>query len=91
MTETLISLPWAIAALAITIAAILLAGRLAQRAGLGSGPRAGRRLAVIETAAIDARRRLVLARIDDREAVLLVGGGTDQVVCLLGPGAEGGR
>jgi flagellar protein FliO/FliZ len=88
MTETLTSIPWAIAALAMTIAAILLVGKLAQRAGLGTGPRAGRRLAVIETTAIDARRRLVIARIDDREAVLLVGGATDQVVCLMGAAAE---
>lgn len=91
MTETLSSIPWAVAALAATIAIILLAGRLAARAGLGAGPRAGRRLAVVETLAVDAKRRLVLARIDGREAVLLVGGANDQVVCLLGEGAEAAR
>jgi flagellar protein FliO/FliZ len=90
MTETLHSIPWAIAALALTIAAVLLAGKLAQRAGLGTGPRSGRRLAVVETLPVDAKRRLVIARVDGREALLLVGGANDQVVCLLG-GAEAGR
>lgn len=90
MTDTLASLPWAVAALAITVAAILLAAKLAQRAGLGSAPRAGRRLAVLESAAIDARRRLVIARIDDREAVLLVGGGADLLLWLHDP-SQGGR
>lgn len=91
MTETLQSIPWAIAALAVTIAVILLVGKLAQRAGLGAGPRSGRRLAVIETLAVDAKRRLVIARVDEREAVLLVGGANDQVVCLLSQSPEGGR
>lgn len=91
MTETLQSIPWGIAALAVTIAVILLAGKLAQRAGLGAGPRSGRRLAVIETLAVDAKRRLVIARVDGREAVLLVGGANDQVVCLLSRTPEGGR
>jgi flagellar protein FliO/FliZ len=91
MTETLQSIPWAIAALAITIAIILLVGKLAQRAGLGTGPRSGRRLAVIETLAVDAKRRLVIARVDQREVVLLLGGANDQVVCLLGLGPEVSR
>jgi flagellar protein FliO/FliZ len=91
MTETLHSIPWAIAALAITIAIILLVGKLAQRAGLGTGPRSGRRLAVIETLAVDAKRRLVIARVDQREVVLLLGGANDQVVCLLGLGPEVSR
>ncbi|WP_439579569.1 flagellar biosynthetic protein FliO [Elioraea sp.] len=91
MIETLQSIPWAIAALAVTIAVILLVGKLAQRAGLGTGPRSGRRLAVVETLSVDARRRLVIARVDGREAVLLVGGANDQVVCLLGTAAEAGR
>ncbi len=91
MTETLQSIPWAIAALAVTLGVILLVGKLAQRAGLGAGPRSGRRLAVIETLAVDAKRRLVIARVDEREAVLLVGGTTDQVVCLLAQSPETGR
>ncbi|TQF81290.1 hypothetical protein FK498_05375 [Elioraea sp. Yellowstone] len=91
MTETLSSIPWAVAALAVTIAAILLFARLAARAGLGAGPRAGRRLAVVETLAVDARRRLVIARIDGRETVLLLGGGNDLVVADLGRTAESGR
>lgn len=91
MTETLTTIPWAVAALAVTLALILLAGRLAARAGLGAGPRSGRRLAVVETLAVDAKRRLVIARIDRREAVLLIGGANDQVVSLLGEAAEDAR
>lgn len=88
MTETLSSIPWAVAALAVTIAAILLAARLAARAGLGAGPRAGRRLAVVETLMVDAKRRLVIARIDGREAVLLIGGANDLLVADLGGATE---
>jgi flagellar protein FliO/FliZ len=88
MTETLSSIPWAVAALAVTIAAILLVARLAARAGLGAGPRAGRRLAVVETLVVDAKRRLVIARIDGREAALLIGGANDLVVADLGQATE---
>ena len=46
---------------------------------------------MIETLALDAKRRLVIARVDGREAVLLVGGANDQVVCLMGEQAETAR
>ncbi len=77
MTDTLATLPWAIAALAITLAAVLAAGRLAARIGLGTGPRTGRRLSVSEILSLDSRRRLVIARCDDTEFVLLIGGPND--------------
>jgi len=41
---------------------------------------ARRRLAVIETAAVDANRQLVLVRRDDVEHLILIGGPTDLVV-----------
>lgn len=39
-----------------------------------------KRLAVIEVSSIDPRRRLVLVRQDDREHLLLIGGGNDLVI-----------
>ncbi len=41
---------------------------------------AARRLAVVEVAPIDARRRLVLVRRDDREHLILLGIGQDVVI-----------
>lgn len=83
MTDPLSSLPWAIAALALTLVAVLLIGRLAARLGLGAGPRQGRRLSIIEVLPLDSRRRLLVARCDGTEVVLLVGGPNDLVVCSL--------
>lgn len=74
----------AAAALAGVVALILLAGRLAQRAGLA--PQASGRLRVEETVALDARRRLVLVRCDGRALLLLTGGAQDQVVGWLPEG-----
>jgi flagellar protein FliO/FliZ len=64
-------------------AALLLAPKVIRSFGFDPAMRPGRRLAVIEAAAIDPRRRLVLARCDGREVLLLVGGTTDQVVGWL--------
>jgi flagellar protein FliO/FliZ len=74
-------------ALAAVVALILLAGRLARRAGLA--PRAaGGRLWLEESLSLDARRRLLLIRCDGRALLLLTGGGQDQVVgWLAGPEA----
>ena len=73
----------ALAALAATVAAILLAGRLARRAGLGPAARGGGRLVIEETLSLDARRRLVLLRCDGRALLLLTGGPKDEVVGWL--------
>jgi flagellar protein FliO/FliZ len=43
-------------------------------------PSSRRRLSLVEVMAVDSKRRLVLVRRDDREHLLLVGGGTDLVV-----------
>src|SRR5260221_6043778 len=49
---------------------------------LGANPNRGRmpRLAVIDAAAVDSRRRLVLVRRDNIEHLLMIGGPTDIVV-----------
>ncbi|GGJ00692.1 flagellar biosynthetic protein FliO [Neoroseomonas lacus] len=75
----------AAAALAGVVALILLAGRLARRAGLA--PQGSGRLRVEETVALDARRRLVLVRCDGRALLLLTGGAQDQVVGWLPEGS----
>lgn len=70
-------------ALAFVIALIVAAAWVARRAGLGNAPAGGRRkrrLAVVEMVAVDAKRRLVLVRRDDREHLLLVGGDSDIAV-----------
>jgi flagellar protein FliO/FliZ len=46
----------------------------------GSSGQRGRRLAVIDTAAVDVRRRLVLVKRDNVEHLLMIGGPTDIVV-----------
>jgi flagellar protein FliO/FliZ len=74
---------WITAAMALggVVALVLLAGRLARRAGLA--PQGGGRLRIEETVALDARRRLVLVRCDGRALLLLTGGAQDQVVGWL--------
>src|SRR5579872_7073935 len=67
------------------LALIFLVGWLARRfAGnrLGANTNRGRmpRLAVIDAAAVDGRRRLVLVRRDNIEHLLMIGGPTDIVV-----------
>jgi flagellar protein FliO/FliZ len=65
------------AALAAVLALILGLAWIARRrqalSGGGGGLRARRRLAVLETAALDARTRLALVRCDEREYLLAVG------------------
>ncbi len=77
---------WITAALALAgvVALILLAGRLARRAGLA--PPANGRLRIEESVSLDARRRLVLVRCDGRTLLLLTGGAQDQVVGWLPEG-----
>lgn len=76
----------AVLVLAIIVGLILLTAALLRRfggPGALSGLRSGRRprrLNVVETLALDARRRLVLVRHDDREHLLLLGPGDDMVV-----------
>ena len=74
-----------IIAFVVVLALIGLAAYLVRRFGgsrLGSSANRGRmpRLAVIDAAAVDNRRRLVLVRRDNVEHLLMIGGPTDIVV-----------
>jgi flagellar protein FliO/FliZ len=70
----------AAAALIGVLGALVLVLRAIAARGL---QRPGRRLAVEEAVALDARRRLVLARCDGRALLLLTGGTQDQVIGWL--------
>jgi flagellar protein FliO/FliZ len=74
----------AFAALAAVLALIWLAARAARLSGLA--PRGGisRRLSLVETLALDQRRRLYLLRCDGRELLVLAGGGSDTPIGWLG-------
>ena len=74
-----------IIAFIVVLALIGLVAYLVRRFGgsrLGSNANRGRmpRLAVIDAAAVDGRRRLVLVRRDNVEHLLMIGGPTDIVV-----------
>ncbi len=76
---------WFFIAFLIVLALIGVAAWLVRRFGgsaLGSSANRGRmpRLAVIDAAAVDGRRRLVLVRRDNVEHLLMIGGPTDVVV-----------
>ncbi|MBC7950509.1 MAG: flagellar biosynthetic protein FliO [Rhodospirillaceae bacterium] len=60
--------------------AVLWALRRFGLGGMVARPSARRRLSVVETMALDGRRRLVLVRRDDREHLLMIGGPNDLVV-----------
>jgi len=77
-----------LAALTAVLILVLLSGRAA-RTILARRPQAGRRLAILETLALDPRRRLLLIACDGREALLLTGGPADLVVGWLVPGNAG--
>jgi flagellar protein FliO/FliZ len=75
---------WLLAAgaLAAVLVLIWLAQRAARFGGIGRF-RAGARLAVQESIALDTRRRLLLVQCDDRCVLLLTGGAQDVVVGWL--------
>ena len=74
--------------LALTLGGIVVLARLLEtvrsgRAGpLLRGAAAGKRLAVEEACMIDAKRRLLLLRFDDRSLLLLTGGPSDLVLSV---------
>ncbi len=76
------------AALVAVLGTIVLAGRGARLLRLAR-PTVGRRLVLLEALALDRTRRLHLVACDGRELLLLIGGGTDQVVGWL-PAAQPG-
>lgn len=74
-----------VAAFALVIGLILVGAAVLRRVsgrltGLAPGRKGTRRLKIIETLAVDPRRRLVLVRRDGVEHLLLIGGGSDVVV-----------
>ncbi|MFD1627535.1 FliO/MopB family protein [Azospirillum griseum] len=72
-----------VVALLFVIALIVAVAWLMRRIGLGgvaTGAVRHRRLSVVEVMAIDAKRRLVLIRKDDREHLILLSSSGDQVV-----------
>lgn len=82
--------------LAATLGGILLLARVLQalRSGRGlalrprflaSAPPTTRRLAVEETCAVDAKRRLLLVRCGEQRVLLLTGGPADLVVSVMPP------
>lgn len=65
------------------------ARRLGMTPRVSGGSGRVKRLAIVEVAAVDAKRRLVLVRLDDREHLLLLGATQDIVVeAGIGPRAE---
>lgn len=74
---------WAFAAIVLAVLLFIFV-RVAQRLTAGTFVAGGRnrkqRLAVMDAAAVDTRRRLVLVRRDDVEHLILIGGPTDVVV-----------
>lgn len=74
---------WTLAALAALVAVLVIV-RVVRRASSGTFVAGGRnrktRLAVMDAAAVDSHRRLVLVRRDDVEHLLLIGGSNDIVV-----------
>ncbi|MDJ0951254.1 MAG: flagellar biosynthetic protein FliO [Alphaproteobacteria bacterium] len=73
-----------VVALAFVLALIALFAWLARRFGIGSGAvrrqARGKRLSVVEAAAVDGRRRLVLLRRDDVEHLVLMGPQSEVVI-----------
>ena len=83
-----------LAALVFVLALIALLTWAAKRfglSGIAARPRAGRRLAVIETLPVDARHRLVLVRRDTVEHLVLIGAEGGRVIeaGIDGPPARG--
>ncbi len=66
-----------IATLALVVGAAYGARRLGMLQPGGAGPK---RMRITETLMLDARRRMVIVRVDNREHVLLLGAANDVVV-----------
>jgi flagellar protein FliO/FliZ len=79
MTQILIAIP----ALALVLGLILLAARLARAGGFARATGAGGRVTLVQSVALDPRRRMHLVRCDGRHVLLLTGGAQDCVVGWL--------
>ena len=69
-------------ALAAVLGLLWFTARLLRMGGMA--PRAGGRLQLLGSLALDPRRRLVLVRADRREYLLLTGGANDLLLAELG-------
>ncbi|MGH7117404.1 MAG: flagellar biosynthetic protein FliO [Acetobacteraceae bacterium] len=85
MTSLAPTILYAIAALIAVLALIWLSARAARYTGLASRAGAARRLSVVESLALDPRRRLYLVRCDARELLLLASNNRDAVVGWIDP------
>jgi flagellar protein FliO/FliZ len=85
-----------LAVLALAIGALIFWRYLSQRAEtmrMQTGHKGEKRIRVVETRVLDARRRIVIVRIDDEEMAVLLGHERDTVLTHLsaerdGPGRE---
>ena len=75
---------------ALVLGLILLAQRAARLGGLVPRATGGGRLALVETVALDPRRRLMLVRCDGRHVLVMTGGAQDVVVGWVEPPASAG-
>lgn len=83
MTSLASTILYAVAALAAVLALIWVSARAARFSGLAPRAGASRRLGVVETLALDPRRRLYLLSCDGRELLLLAGHNHDALIGWL--------
>lgn len=89
MTSFASTILYAIAALIAVIALIWLSARAARYTGLAPRAGAARRLSVVESLALDPRRRLYLVRCDGRELLLLASNNRDALLGWVNPPENG--
>lgn len=76
----LIALGRILAALVFVLGLIALAAALARKSGLAGAARGARRLALVETLALDAKRRAAILRCDGRDHLVVISGETVTVI-----------
>lgn len=69
-------------ALAVVLGLIMLAARLLRAGGFTA--KAGGRMQLQSSLMLDARRRLILVRVDQREYLILTGGANDLLIDQIG-------
>lgn len=85
MNASLSSLPTAIAALLAVVALILLGARVLRATRPGLPRDGGQTLGIRGMLALDARRRVYLITCQNRQVLVLTGGGADVVLGWLPP------
>jgi len=76
----LVAISRILAALVFVLGLILLAAALARKSGLVGAARGARRLALVETLALDAKRRAAILRCDGREHLVVMSGESVTVI-----------